>query len=81
MTEITRKAGHVTTSDGVRLHYLEAGAGQPLVLIPGWSQTAAMYQHQLDGLGQYSRVIALDMRGPWGVRQAHPWLPYCSAGH
>jgi non-heme chloroperoxidase len=55
--------GHVTTSDGVRLHYLEAGAGQPLVLIPGWSQTAAMYQPQLDGLGQYYRVIALDMRG------------------
>ena len=63
MTEMTRKAGHVTTSDGVRLHYLEVDAGQPLVLIPGWSQTAAMYQHQLDGLGQSYRVIALDMRG------------------
>ena len=58
-----QKVGHVTTSDGVRLHYLEAGSGKPLVLIPGWSQTAAMYQHQLDGLGQSYRVIALDMRG------------------
>ena len=58
-----QKVGHVTTSDGVKLHYLEAGAGQPLVLIPGWSQTAAMYRHQLDGLGQSYRVIALDMRG------------------
>src|SRR5262245_20443178 len=58
-----QKVGHVTTSDGVRLHYSEAGAGQPLVLIPGWSQTAAMYKPQLDGLGQSYRVIALDMRG------------------
>jgi non-heme chloroperoxidase len=63
MNKVTGKTGHVTTSDGVRLHYLEAGAGQPLVLIPGWSQTAAMYRHQLDGLGQSYRVIALDMRG------------------
>ena len=78
MTEMTRKAGHVTTSDGVRLHYLEAGAGQPLVLIPGWSQTAAIYQHQLDGLGQSYRVIALDMRDHgesaclWGSTRATP---------
>jgi non-heme chloroperoxidase len=63
MTEMIGKVGHVTTSDGVRLHYLEAGAGQPLVLIPGWSQTAAMYRHQLDGSHQSYRVIALDMRG------------------
>jgi hypothetical protein len=41
MAENIGKAGHVTTSDGVRLHYLEAGSGKPLVMIPGWSQTAA----------------------------------------
>jgi pimeloyl-ACP methyl ester carboxylesterase len=57
------KLNYVTTSDGVKLHYLEAGLGKTLVLIPGWSQTAAMYQYQLDGLSQYYRVIALDMRG------------------
>jgi non-heme chloroperoxidase len=43
MTKVTGKAGHVTTHDGVRLHYLETGTGKPLVLSPGWSQTAAMY--------------------------------------
>jgi non-heme chloroperoxidase len=58
-----RKASHVMTSDGVKLSYLEAGSGKPLVMIPGWSQTAAMYRPQLDGLGQTYRVIALDMRG------------------
>lgn len=59
----THKQGSVTTSDGVRLQYLEAGSGQPLVLIPGWSQTAEQFRYQLDGLSERYRVIALDMRG------------------
>ena len=57
------KEGWFTTSDGVKLHYLEAGTGKPLVLIPGWSQTAAQFKHQLDGLSDRYRVIAIDMRG------------------
>lgn len=57
------KEGYFTTSDGVRIHYLEAGSGKPLVLIPGWSQTAAQFKHQLEGLSDRYRVIALDMRG------------------
>jgi non-heme chloroperoxidase len=57
------KEGTFTTSDGVRLHYLEAGSGKPLVMIPGWSQTAAQFKHQLEGLSERYRVIALDMRG------------------
>lgn len=53
----------VRTSDGVMLHYEEAGSGRPLVMIPGWSQTAAQFKHQLLGLSDRYRVIALDMRG------------------
>src|SRR4029450_9142289 len=34
------KDGYFTTCDGVRLHYLEAGAGKPLGMIPGWGQAA-----------------------------------------
>jgi non-heme chloroperoxidase len=55
--------GSFTTSDGVRLHYIEAGSGKPLVMIPGWSQTAAQFKHQLTGLSDKYHVIALDMRG------------------
>jgi non-heme chloroperoxidase len=58
-----RKEGFVTVKDGTRLHYIEQGRGQPLVLIPGWSQTAAMYDAQLTSLSSRYRVIALDMRG------------------
>ncbi|WP_342018551.1 alpha/beta fold hydrolase [Methyloceanibacter superfactus] len=32
-------------------------------MIPGWSQTAAQFKHQLEGLGDRYHVIALDMRG------------------
>jgi pimeloyl-ACP methyl ester carboxylesterase len=53
----------VTTSDGVRLSYLEAGSGKPLVLIPGWSQTAEQFKFQLEGLSDRYHVIALDLRG------------------
>jgi pimeloyl-ACP methyl ester carboxylesterase len=51
------------TSDGAGLNLLSAGSGKPLVMIPGWSQTAMMYKHQLQGLGNACRVIALDPRG------------------
>jgi non-heme chloroperoxidase len=45
------------------LHYLEAGAGKPLVLIHGVSQTAEQFKFQIEGLGDRYRVIALDLRG------------------
>ena len=54
---------HVTTNDGVRLHYVERGSGAPLVMIPGWSQTAAQFEAQVEGLSASRRVIAFDMRG------------------
>jgi non-heme chloroperoxidase len=57
------KEGSFTTSDGVRLHYIEAGSGDVLVMIPGWSQTAAQFKHQISGLSDRYHVIALDMRG------------------
>ncbi len=57
------KHGNLVTGDGVRLSYLEAGSGKPLVMIPGWSQTAEQFKYQIEGLGDRYRVIAIDMRG------------------
>lgn len=51
------------TSDGVELSYLEGGRGPPLILLPGWSQTAAMYGQSFAALTAIARVIALDHRG------------------
>lgn len=55
--------GQFRTGDGAILHFIESGRGQPLVLIPGWSQTAAMYKHQIEAFSKTHRVIAVDMRG------------------
>ena len=55
--------GYFTTNDGTRLHYIAAGSGKPLVMIPGWSQTAAQFRDQIAGLSDRYRVIAIDMRG------------------
>ncbi len=52
-----------TTSDGVRLHYLEKGIGTPLVLLPGWMQPAAAFAAQLEDLSATCRCLALDNRG------------------
>jgi pimeloyl-ACP methyl ester carboxylesterase len=54
---------HFTTSDGVRLAYLEAGAGEILILVPGWSQTASMFAPLTQDLSQDHTTIAIDMRG------------------
>ena len=51
------------TRDGVDLHYWEAGAGPTLLLLPGWSQTAAMFRQQIAGLSDRFHCIALDHRG------------------
>jgi microsomal epoxide hydrolase len=50
------------TSDGVRLHYLEAGSGRPLVFVPGWTMPARIWQAQIDHFSATHRVIALDPR-------------------
>ena len=51
------------TRDGVSLCYLEGGKGRPLLMLPGWAQTAAMFSRQFNDLRQNAQVIALDHRG------------------
>lgn len=57
------QTGRFQTSDGVGLHYLAAGEGKPVVLVPGWSQTAAQWKFQIAHLAATHQVIAVDMRG------------------
>ena len=53
----------VTVSDGTRLSMIVAGDGPPLLMIPGWSQTADGFAPQVEALSIDRRVIAVDMRG------------------
>ena len=52
----------ITISNGVTLNAIEAGSGRSLIMIPGWSQSAAEYNRNIEALAKHRRVIALDMR-------------------
>jgi len=56
------QSGHFRTSDGVELRYLEAGTGPTLVLVPGWTMPAEIWQHQIRHFASMYRVVALDPR-------------------
>jgi microsomal epoxide hydrolase len=58
----TTQSGFVKTPDGVRIHYLEAGSGRPVVFIPGWTMPAWIWQKQIDEFSKHYRVIAVDPR-------------------
>ncbi|MGW6929101.1 alpha/beta fold hydrolase [Lentzea sp. NPDC054927] len=52
--------------NGVRLHYVTGGRGEPLVLLPGWPQTWWEYHKIMPALATKFRVIAVDLRGMGG---------------
>lgn len=61
--------------DGVRLHYVEAGAGPLVILLHGFPEFWYSWRHQIPALADAGyRVVAPDMRGyntsekPLGVR-------------
>jgi len=56
------KHGYAKLSD-VTLHYVTAGAGDPLVLLHGWPQTWFMWRKMIPALAEKYLVIAPDMRG------------------
>lgn len=53
------------TSDGVRLHYLEAGPrlGHTIVFVPGWTMPAWIWLPQIQGFAGHYHVVAFDPRG------------------
>lgn len=56
------KDGFFKTSDGVKLHYLEAGSGSPIVFEPGWSMPAWIWDSQIRHFAEHYHVVALDPR-------------------
>lgn len=56
------KSGFFKTSDGVRIHYLEAGSGRPIVFVPGWTMPAWIWQKQIDEFSKKYHVVAVDPR-------------------
>ena len=56
------KSGYFTTSDEVRLHYLDAGSGPAIVFVPGWMNSAWIWERQIEHFSKKYRVVALDPR-------------------
>ena len=56
------KSRFFTTSDGVRIHYLEAGKGPAIVFIPGWQMPGWIWEKQMAHFSAKYRVIAVDPR-------------------
>lgn len=57
------KRGYLDIGGGVEIHYREAGAGRTLLFVPGWTFSSAIFEHQLSGLSDRYRVVAIDPRG------------------
>ena len=51
------------TVNGVRLHYLIAGNGEPVVLLHGYAQSSHMWRPLMAKLAATHTVIAPDLRG------------------
>jgi microsomal epoxide hydrolase len=53
------------TSDGARLHYLEAGpaGAQTVLFVPGWTMPGWIFERQIGALSDRFHVLALDPRG------------------
>jgi len=49
--------------NGVRLHYLVAGKGEPILLLHGYAQTSRMWRPLIGELARTNTVIAPDLRG------------------
>jgi pimeloyl-ACP methyl ester carboxylesterase len=60
MNEVTHH--HADLGD-VRLHYVTAGQGFPIVLLHGWPQSWYEWRHVIPGLAAKYHVIAPDLRG------------------
>ena len=60
-----------TEVNGVRLHYLVAGKGDPVVLLHGYAETSHMWRPLIEKLADKHTVIAPDLRG-FGESSAPP---------
>lgn len=63
MTAPSTLTHHTAVVNDVRLHYVMAGSGEPLVLLHGWPQSWREWQHIIPSLATRFTVIVPDMRG------------------
>jgi pimeloyl-ACP methyl ester carboxylesterase len=61
--------------DGIRIRYLDAGSGPPLVLLHGLGQSSTAWRRSIDALTLHHRVLAPDLPG-FGGSAIPPDAPF-----
>lgn len=59
----TKFTHHYAYVNGIRLHYVIGGQGEPLVLLHGWPHTYYQWHKVMPALAEHYTVIAVDLRG------------------
>ncbi len=54
--------GFVEVSPGVDVFYREAGSGQTILFVPGWTFASDIFEKQFEGLSGDFRVVSIDPR-------------------
>ena len=54
---------HITPANGIQLHYVIGGHGDPLVLLHGWPETWYEWRHVMPAMAKNYTVIVPDLRG------------------
>jgi pimeloyl-ACP methyl ester carboxylesterase len=54
---------HTASVNGIQLHYVIGGQGDPVVLLHGWPETWYAWRHVMPDLAKNYTVIAPDLRG------------------
>lgn len=62
-SDTTLGSHHTAFVNGVPLHFIMAGAGDPVVLLHGWPQTWYQWRRVIPVLAERYTVIAPDLRG------------------
>jgi pimeloyl-ACP methyl ester carboxylesterase len=53
----------IASVNGVSIHYVAGGKGDPVILLPGWPETWWEYHKVMPELARTHRVISVDLRG------------------
>ncbi|WP_025762474.1 alpha/beta fold hydrolase [Dyadobacter tibetensis] len=56
-------SSHFAEVNGIKLHYVEGGQGDPLILIPGYPETWWAYHKVMPILASRFRVVIVELRG------------------
>jgi pimeloyl-ACP methyl ester carboxylesterase len=54
---------HIASVNGIQMHYVIGGQGDPVVLLHGWPQTWYEWRHIMPALARNYTVIVPDLRG------------------